>query len=853
MSQTITQVQSTSTTTKDSSHEEHKLQNTSQNVTVGQYCWLSEIHRVQLVNYPNRLVLEFEIPEPGAWLQWALNNQTPAPYDNPDPGPFAGNRNDYTLSPLNSTNPDLNAPLLRPTDITPAIASALAARWRVQGLTTPPPAAITIGNSYTITAQANAPVTLNDNSMTVPDGYVAQTWFLDVTGVGGDDVGGHAANLRVAVGGYGATFSVWNNDTALLFWGNQAGANVVQKNIPQPSTNPPPPITTGFSAPAGPQTPVGCLPVGDINTGTIPVSANGDFLSTPNNGVTLNVGIQCGQIPAVGDPNGNGQPYVQWQISTFDTIASAYQNLLSAYDQERDARAQQQTGPLIVGPPSLNLSRAVAELKRLAIQNLLGQPFFGYDLLTIDPPNPNPYNIQEGEPCLNPAGTKASSPVIQFFEQAFEWVNIVYICYPYFWGGHERWVTNATWASADPVFDQFLSAGSVRLVVPATPGFEHAVNFFLYTSMVWSGKNPPGPNNPGYLSVADEIQSIQVGPTDGTPVYPPWEITLPTTLLWAVINPTPPTNPNPTIGPPPPTPEATAITLSSSANPSVYGQPVSFTTVAAAASGLGTPSGQVNFLIDGSQYDSPVTLDGTGNATSAAVPSLAVGMHTVTVDYFGDGTFGAAEASLPTQTVNEAAAAVTVTSSANPSVFGQPVTLAAVVAAVAPGAGTPSGQVNFLIDGTLTSAVTLDGAGNATSTAMTGISPGAHAVAVNYLGDGNFVAATGNLAAAQTVGQSASSVFATSSTNSSKASAPVTFTAVVTAVSPGVGIPTGQVNFLVDGTATAGGPVSLNTAGTASSAAITKLTKGAHTVTVTYPGDANFAASSSGTLTQTVN
>ena len=495
VSETITQTQSLRTTTKDTSHEDHKLENSGSDVTVGIYRWLSEVHRCQMVSYPNRLILEFEIPEPGAWLRWALNSQPEIPWDNPDPGPFV-------LDPT-----DASSPTIQPSDITTVLASTLAARWRVQGLTPPPPQSMTIGYAYNM--KQGDPQTLADNTMAIPDGYQAVTWTADFGGMGGDD-NQHATNLRVSVGGNGSDSPFNKDGAAQVFEGSLSGN------------------------------------VGPINTGTLPVYINGFYTID----ISCNVTVQCEQIPD--DASGDGQPYLAWQLSTFGQIASSYDALLSAHNQERDARLQQGTAPMVVGPPALNLSRAVGELKRLAIQNLLGQTFTGYDLLTIDPTT--------GQPSLDPAKTVASSPVIQFFEQAFEWENIVYICYPYFWGGQERWVANATWASADPVFDQFLNAGSVRLVVPATPGFEHAVNFFLYTSSIWSGKSPPGPNDPGYLSVADEIQSVQVGATDGTPIDPPWEITLPTTLLWAGTDPTTlPTNPNAMIGPPPANLSATPV------------------------------------------------------------------------------------------------------------------------------------------------------------------------------------------------------------------------------------------------------------------------------------------------------
>jgi hypothetical protein len=740
VSETITQAQTSRTTIRDTSREKHSLQNTGANVIVGQYRWLSEIHRVQLVSYPNRLVVEFEIPEPGAWLRYALANQPQTPWDNPDPGAFAINANDARLAPDDPGKPDPTAMPLQPTDITPTIAAGLAARWQVQGLTSPPAPAVTLGNSYSITPASGAPVVFNDNSMSVPDGYIAQTWAVDAASAGGDD-GAHSTNLRVAVGGYGVTFTVQGSSTFLFFSGNQTGISVGGKNA-----------ATGFTAPpAGAQTPVGSLPVGNINTGTIPIYATASFL--PNGvGITLNVTIQCSQIPAVNDPNGNGQPYVSWQISTFNTLAAAYQSLFSAHNQERDARLQTQSGLLVVGPPALNLSRSVAELKRLAIQNLLGQPFLGYDLLTIGPTASTATipNLGSGEPGLNPATAAASSPVIQFFEQAFEWENIVYICYPYFWGGHSRWVINATSASADPIFDQFLNAGSVRLVVPARPGFEQLVNFFLYTSCIWGGQNPPGPNDPGYLSVADEIQAIQVGATDGTPIYPPWEVVLPTTLLWAGTDPTTlPTNALATIGPPPQAPAGAALTVSSSVNPSVFGQSVTFeVSITSATGAAGVPTGQADFVIDGAQTaDSPVTLNASGTATCAAISTLTVGAHTVSINYLGDGTFGSAIANLPTQTVNQGSVSVAVTSSANPSAVGTAVSFTAVVAGTAPAAGVPSGQVNFSVDGVQTadSPVTLDGTGTATSAANKTLTKAPHNVTVQYLGDDNFAAGSGAL------------------------------------------------------------------------------------------------------------
>ena len=73
--------------------------------------------------------------------------------------------------------------------------------------------------------------------------------------------------------------------------------------------------------------------------------------------------------------------------------------------------------------------------------------------------------------------------------------------------------------------------------------------------------------------------------------------------------------------------------------------------------------------------------------------------------------------------------------------FGQPVTFKAAVVAVAPGTGIPTGTVTFTVDGNpLGSAVTLDGAGAATSDAIASLVVGDHPVVATYSGDTNFVA-----------------------------------------------------------------------------------------------------------------
>jgi autotransporter-associated beta strand protein len=84
----------------------------------------------------------------------------------------------------------------------------------------------------------------------------------------------------------------------------------------------------------------------------------------------------------------------------------------------------------------------------------------------------------------------------------------------------------------------------------------------------------------------------------------------------------------------------TTNTLSSSGNPSAFGQPVIFTaTVGAVNPALGTPAGTVQFKTNGINFGSATGLSGS-SATSDVLPAaLPPGVYTVTADYSGDSRF----------------------------------------------------------------------------------------------------------------------------------------------------------------------------------------------------------------------
>ena len=103
----------------------------------------------------------------------------------------------------------------------------------------------------------------------------------------------------------------------------------------------------------------------------------------------------------------------------------------------------------------------------------------------------------------------------------------------------------------------------------------------------------------------------------------------------------------------------TMTNLVASANPAWFGDPVTFTTtVIASAPSTATPSGAVQFLVDGQNFGAPVTL--TGGTASLTVSDLSVGSHTVTAAYSADPNFVSSVSTNLTQTINDALAAPTV-------------------------------------------------------------------------------------------------------------------------------------------------------------------------------------------------
>ncbi|MFZ0956870.1 MAG: Ig-like domain-containing protein [Candidatus Sulfotelmatobacter sp.] len=283
--------------------------------------------------------------------------------------------------------------------------------------------------------------------------------------------------------------------------------------------------------------------------------------------------------------------------------------------------------------------------------------------------------------------------------------------------------------------------------------------------------------------------------------------------------------------------EATTATLTSSANPSIYGNAVTFSATLTSAVGA-PPNGEpITFMVGTTVLGTAALSNGTANIP---ISTLGVGTHAVKAVYGGDATFAASTSTALHQTVAKAASTTVLVSSLNSSVFGQSVTFTATVAPQF--SGTPTGRVTFKNGTTNLGTAALSGGVASFTTAK--LAAGTLSITAEYLGNASFTSST-STPLSQVVNQAGTTVTLVSSLNPSSYRQSVTFTATVT---PQIGgTVTGTVTF-TSGANTLG---TSRTNGGVAKLTISTLASGEDAITATYNGNSNFTTCSA-SLTQTV-
>ncbi len=180
--------------------------------------------------------------------------------------------------------------------------------------------------------------------------------------------------------------------------------------------------------------------------------------------------------------------------------------------------------------------------------------------------------------------------------------------------------------------------------------------------------------------------------------------------------------------------------------------------------------------------------------------------------------------------VRQASSTTNLVTSVNPLTQGNALTLTATVASDSPNAG---GSIRFL-DGTTLLGTAAVGANGVASLSPTGLGLGAHSLTAVYSGDTNHAGST-SIPTTELVLQNATAALIS---NNNPAAAGQNITLTVQMGGSGNLFPAGAATFRDNGTLLA--VSTLNSLGGAS-ITTSALAVGSHTITVTYPGDTNFA------------
>ncbi len=212
--------------------------------------------------------------------------------------------------------------------------------------------------------------------------------------------------------------------------------------------------------------------------------------------------------------------YEAWQISTLEKIVSAYETAVAIYEDKLKA-AEAARGIVIAGRnPGLNRIIVRNELKKQALSLFTGIDYATFDAVSGTPP------VMD----LNEAFEEGK--FIQFFEQAFEWEQMTFLFYPYFWARPTTWNKRVNFNDVDPHFNNFLQAGSARVVVPVHPAYNDAILHYVETGAIWNGGEPPHIDDPLFISIVEELKAATDDLAGAVPEGEPWKVVVPTTLTY---------------------------------------------------------------------------------------------------------------------------------------------------------------------------------------------------------------------------------------------------------------------------------------------------------------------------------
>jgi len=234
----------------------------------------------------------------------------------------------------------------------------------------------------------------------------------------------------------------------------------------------------------------------------------------------VNVTIRTRPSPATID---------KWRRTAFAAIRSAYDAKLAEwreYQSQIDFENPSVADKLFGRNPSSTRSLIKHELQRLAIEVFRNQSL-NLDLV-------NDGAVPDVVPRTDFQSLSETAPEILFLSQAFEWENMTFVLYPYFFGRRRDWALKLSFSSGDETMAEFLKSGAARVQVPVRPGFEAAVDHYMMTREPFFGRGMPHIGDDLYLPYVDEARAAFGVALDGTHHSDmDFQVTVPTSLVIA--------------------------------------------------------------------------------------------------------------------------------------------------------------------------------------------------------------------------------------------------------------------------------------------------------------------------------
>lgn len=448
-------------------NRQHKVDNVGgDGHVIGIYRWVDSVWEAKTYKIGVRLVLELLIPQPGK----AILQEAENPKEREDLPP---------------------KPAAPPSDLfdqlTDSKAAEYASRYGAEGVVAAPLQWLTVGSSFQSPqlkddAAGSRAAALSVKELKVPKEYVGKVLYVAVTTMRAMDAD-NKINIAISAPGLHPEHFDDNAPSDSPFYKNPVYLTD-SGNSPDPDT-----------------TVVILRKTHDnlASESTVPIT----IYTEDVRGITGYAELRCERSEkALND----------WKLDTCAKIFAAYRTRLAEWDS---LKAAKQFTDL---PPRKQLD-IQALSRHVCISSLLGTLWPSAANLHKDSGWP-----KEGA-LANPNGL-----MIEFMEQAFEWHNLQYVAYPYYWSDETRWAKLLDVNDNDPKAQELLRAGAVRYVIPVRIEMTEAVQFFLATGVPYLGGGAPAPGTDGYLPIADEIKQSRTAASKEDELTNTFKFKLPTNL-----------------------------------------------------------------------------------------------------------------------------------------------------------------------------------------------------------------------------------------------------------------------------------------------------------------------------------